>query len=77
MILKLNSQAVAKYKQKNDVEKKFSPEQVKDIISLDLEAMENPEDELQDVFVEDIEVEGEADDVPDDVTINEVEDVFD
>ena len=68
---------VATYKAKNDVKKKFSPEQIKDIIRLNLVAIENPEDEAQDLFVEDIQVEGEADDVPVDVTMNELEDVFD
>ena len=80
MLLKLNAQAVAKYKMKNEVQNKVTTAQIKDVIKLDLEAMENPEDDFRHVFVEDIEedleVEGEAEEVPDDVTMQDVEDAF-
>ena len=74
MLLKLNSQAVLKYKEKHKVEKKFTPAETRDLIRVDLEAMANPEDDSEE-YVEDLEdIEGEADDVPNDVTMVEVED---
>ena len=74
MLLKLNSQAVLKYQEKHKVEKKFTPAETRDLIRVDLEAMANPEDDSEE-YVEDLEdIEGEADDVPNDVTMVEVED---
>ena len=75
MLLKLNSQAVLKYKEKHKVEKKFTPAETRDCIRVDLEAMANPEDDSEEEYVEDLEdIEGEAEDVPNDVTMVEVED---
>ena len=74
MLLKLNSQAALKYQEKHKVEKKFTPAETRDLIRVDLEAMANPEDDSEE-YVEDLEdIEGEADDVPNDVTMVEVED---
>ena len=74
MLLKLNAQVVAKFKEKYKLETKVTPAQVKNIIRVDLEVMQNPEDDFEGAYIEDIEVEGEADDVPPEVTLIEVED---
>ena len=75
MLLKLNSKVVAKFKERHKLEAKVTAGQVKDLIRVDLEAMMNPEEEdFEAVFIEDLEVEGEAESVPPEVTLMEVED---
>lgn len=73
MLLKLNSMNVAKYNEKYKYEKKFTPAQTDNIIRIDLEAMDNPEIDInREGFVEDIE--GDHDDDAEEVTLFEVED---
>lgn len=75
MLLKLNSKVVAKFKERHKLEAKVTAGQVIDLIRVDLEAMMNPEEEdFEAVFIEDLEVEGEAEGVPPEVTLMEVED---
>lgn len=73
MLLKLNSMNVAKYNEKYKYEKKFTAAQTENIIRIDLEAMDNPEIDInREGFVEDIE--GDHDDDAEEVTLFEVED---
>ena len=71
MLLKLNTAAVARYKENHKFETKLTPAQTKGIIRTDLEAMNDPEPDLRrGGFVEDIEE--DLDD--DEVTVYDVED---
>ena len=75
ILLKLNCEAVKRYKEEHQVEKKFTPGQLKDIIRVDLEAATmNLEEDVNGIFVEDME--DDPNDVPDDVTMHEVEDLI-
>ena len=76
MLMRLNTAAVDAYKKKYLVQTKFKPDEIQNLITTDLEGrraeQEEEGEELE--YIEDLEVEEEDLDVPDDVVMVDVVD---
>ena len=79
MLMRLNTAEVAAYKKKYVVQTKFKPDEIRDLITTDLEGrIAEQEEEGEEVeYIEDLEVEEEDLDVPDEVVMVDVVDVVD
>ena len=73
MLLRLNAEEVAAYKEKYEVEAKFKPGEINDLITTDLEAMlsEDASEEVE--YIEDLE--NEDLEVPEEGVMFDVEDI--
>ena len=72
MLLRLNTAEVAAFKEKYEVEAKFKPGEIRDLITTDLEARISEEGSEEVEFIEDLE--GEALEVPEEGVMIDVED---
>ena len=78
MLMRLNTAEVAAYKKKYVVQTKFKPDEIRDLITTDLEGRIAEQEEGEEVeYIEDLEVEEEDLDVPDEVVMVDVVDVVD
>ena len=78
MLMRLNTAAVDAYKKKYLVQTKFKPDEIRNLITTDLEGMraeQEEEGEGEEVeYIKDLEVEEEDLDVPDEVVMVDVVD---
>ena len=76
MLMRLNTAEVDAYKKKYLVQTKFKPDEIRNLITTDLEGMRaEQEEEGEEVeYIEDLEVEEEDLDVPDEVVMVDVVD---
>ena len=78
MLMRLNTAEVAAYKKKYVVQTKFKPDEIRNLITTDLEGRIAEQEEGEEVeYIEDLEVEEEDLDVPDEVVMVDVVDVVD